>query len=133
MDAGLFIVRFVFGALMAVHGSQKLFGWFGGYGLAGTGGFFEGLGFRPGPFFAAAAGLAETLGGLLLVVGLFEPVGAMAVISVMIVAIGSAHWGHGLLATTNGGSCQWCACRREISWPSQSSRSEALSLSNRPV
>ena len=65
MDGGLFIVRCVFGALMAVHGSQKLFGWFGGYGLAGTGGFFEGLGFRPGRFFAAAAGLAETLGGLL--------------------------------------------------------------------
>jgi putative oxidoreductase len=102
MDGGLIIVRFVFGALMAVHGSQKLFGWFGGYGLAGTGGFFEGLGFRPGPFFAAAAGLAETLGGLLLVVGLFEPVGAMALIAVMIVAIGSVHWGHGLLATTNG-------------------------------
>ena len=81
MDGGLFIVRFVFGALMAVHGSQKLFGWFGGYGLAGTGGFFEGLGFRPGRFFAAAAGLAETLGGLLLVVGLLEPVGAMAVIA----------------------------------------------------
>jgi putative oxidoreductase len=102
MDGGLFIVRFVFGALMAAHGSQKLFGWFGGYGLAGTGAFFEGLGFRPGPFFAAVAGLAETLGGLLLAVGLFEPVGAMAVIAVMIVAIGSVHWRHGLFATTNG-------------------------------
>jgi putative oxidoreductase len=101
MDGELFIVRLVFGALTAVHGSQKLFGWFGGYGLAGTSGFFEGLGFRPGPFFAAA-GLAETLGGLLLVVGLFEPVGGTAVIAVMIVAIGSVHWGHGLLATTNG-------------------------------
>ena len=48
MDAGLLIARMVFGLLMAAHGSQKLFGWFGGYGLAGTGGFFESLGFRPG-------------------------------------------------------------------------------------
>ena len=48
MSVGLFIVRVVVGLLMAAHGAQKLFGWFGGYGLTGTGGFFEGLGFRPG-------------------------------------------------------------------------------------
>ena len=57
MDAGLLLARMVFGLLMAAHGAQKLFGWFGGYGLAGTGGFFESLGFRPGRFFAAAAGV----------------------------------------------------------------------------
>src|SRR5712691_12207721 len=102
LSAALLIARLVVGPSISAHGAQKLFGWFGGYGLAGTGGFFEELGFRPGPFFAAAAGLAETLGGLLLVVGLFEPVAAMAIIAVMIVAIGSVHWGHGLLATTNG-------------------------------
>ena len=56
MDTGLLIARVVFGLLMAAHGAQKLFGWFGGYGLAGTGGFFEQLGFRPGRLFAAAAG-----------------------------------------------------------------------------
>ena len=55
MDAGLLLARVVFGLLMAAHGSQKLFGWFGGYGLAGTGGFFEQLGFRPGKLFAGAA------------------------------------------------------------------------------
>ena len=55
MDAGLLIARMVFGLLMAAHGSQKLFGWFGGYGLAGTAGFFEQLGFRPGKLFAGAA------------------------------------------------------------------------------
>ena len=59
MDAGLVLVRLVIGPLMAAHGAQKLFGWFGGYGLAGTGGFFEGLGFRPGRLFAAAAALTE--------------------------------------------------------------------------
>ena len=48
MDAGLLLARMVFGLLMAAHGTQKLFGWFGGHGLAGTGGFLESLGFRPG-------------------------------------------------------------------------------------
>ncbi len=50
---------------MAAHGSQKLFGWLGGYGLTGTGTFFEQLGFRPGRLFAAAAGMTEVLGGVL--------------------------------------------------------------------
>ena len=48
MDAGLLLARLVIGPMMAAHGAQKLFGWFGGYGLTGTAGFFEGLGFRPG-------------------------------------------------------------------------------------
>lgn len=102
MNAGLLVVRVVFGALMAAHGAQKLFGWFGGYGLTATGGFFEGLGFRPGRLFAAAAGLAETFGGLLFALGFLQPFAAMAIISVMIVAIGSVHLGHGLFAATNG-------------------------------
>ena len=62
MDAGLLLARMVLGLLMAAHGTQKLFGWFGGYGLAGTGGFFESLGFRPGRLFAAAAGFTEFAG-----------------------------------------------------------------------
>ena len=102
MDAGLLVVRLVFGALMAAHGAQKLFGWFGGYGLSGTGGFFESLGFRPGRFFAAAAGAAETAGGLLLALGFLEPLGAALIVSVMIVAAGSVHWQHGLFAVSNG-------------------------------
>src|SRR5207247_6495211 len=64
----------LFGGLMAAHASQKLFGWFGGYGLTGTGTFFEQLGFRPGRLFAAAAGSAEFLGGVLLAVGLGGPI-----------------------------------------------------------
>src|SRR5262245_16098396 len=102
MDFGILLARLVFGTLMAAHGSQKLFGWLGGYGLTGTGGFFEGLGFRPGRIFAAAAGLAEWIGGILLAVGLAEPAAAAVVLSVMIVAAGSVHWGHGLFAATNG-------------------------------
>jgi len=102
MNVGLLIARLIFGTLMAAHGSQKLFGWLGGYGLTGTGGFFEGLGFRPGRFFAAAAGLAEWVGGILLALGLFEPAAAAVIVSVMIVAAGSVHWAHGLFADSNG-------------------------------
>jgi len=92
----------VFGGLFAVHGSQKLFGWFGGYGLSGTGTFLEGLGFRPGRLFAAADGLAEFGGGVLLMLGLFGPVAAAAIIAGMLVAILTVHVRNGLLATTNG-------------------------------
>ena len=102
MDAGLLIARLVFGLLMAVHGSQKLFGWFGGPGMNGTAAFLEGLGFRPGRLFAVANALAECGGGVLLALGLFEPVAAAVVVSVMIVAIATVHWPNGLLATTNG-------------------------------
>ena len=58
---GLLIVRVVIGTLMMGHATQKLFGWLGGYGLSGTGGFFEQLGFHPGKLFAAAASLGELL------------------------------------------------------------------------
>ena len=87
---------------MAAHGSQKLFGWFEGYGLTGTGTFFEQLGFRPGRLFAAGAGLAEVLGGVLIAMGFGGPIGPALVVSVMIVALMSVHWGHGLFAATNG-------------------------------
>jgi putative oxidoreductase len=102
MDAGLLFARLTLGLLMSAHGAQKLFGWFGGYGLSGTGGFLESLGFRPGRAFAAAAGFTEFAGGLMLALGLLEPIGAALVVSVMIVAAGSVHWQHGLFAATNG-------------------------------
>lgn len=102
MDAGLLVVRVVFGLLMAAHGSQKLFGWFGGYGLAGTGGFFESIGFRPGRLFAAAAGFGETVGGLLVALGLLGPIGPALIVAVMVVAAISVHWQHGVFAMSNG-------------------------------
>ena len=102
MDAGLLLARVVFGLLMAAHGSQKLFGWFGGYGLAGTGGFFESLGFRPGRFFAATAGGTEVVAGLLLALGLLGPLGPALILSVMVVAMATVHWQHGLFAQDNG-------------------------------
>lgn len=102
MDTGLLLARLALGLLMAAHGSQKLFGWFGGYGLTAVSGFFESLGFRPGRFFAASASLAEIGSGVLVAAGLFGPVGPALVLSVMIVAAVSVHWQHGLFAATNG-------------------------------
>ena len=66
MNEGLLVVRLVFGLMMAGHGAQKLFGWLGGYGIAGTAGFFEQIGFRPGRLMAAAAGFGEFASGLLI-------------------------------------------------------------------
>ena len=102
MDTGLLLGRVVLGLLMAAHGSQKLFGWFGGYGIAGTGGFMESLGFKPGRFFAAAAGVTEFVGGALIALGLLGPLGPAMVISTMVVAIATVHWAHGPFAQNNG-------------------------------
>jgi len=102
MDFGLLTLRLALGLLMAAHGSQKLFGWFGGYGLVGTGGFFESLGFRPGRLFAAAAAVCEVGSGLLIASGLFGPVGPAVMVSVMIVAAVSVHGPNGLFAAKNG-------------------------------
>ncbi|HWB40332.1 MAG TPA: DoxX family membrane protein [Gemmatimonadales bacterium] len=102
VSAGLLVGRLVLGLLMAAHGAQKLFGWFGGHGLAGTGGYFESLGFRPGRAFALAAASAELGGGLLVALGLLGPVGPALVLSVMIVAALTVHWANGLFAMSNG-------------------------------
>src|SRR5437870_13094931 len=91
MSIGLLIARVVIGLIMAAHGTQKLFGWFGGYGLSKTGEFFVGLGFRPGKTFAAAASLAEVTSGLLVALGFLGPIGPALMISVMIVAMMTVH------------------------------------------
>ncbi|HUQ82764.1 MAG TPA: DoxX family protein [Gemmatimonadaceae bacterium] len=102
ISIGLLLLRLVVGFAMAAHGAQKLFGWFGGYGLAGTGGFFESLGFKPGRLFALAAGATEALSGLLVAFGFLGPVGPALMISVMIVAAVTVHWKNGYFATSNG-------------------------------
>ncbi len=84
MDLGLLILRFVVGLTLAAHGAQKLFGWFGGYGLDGTGQFMETLGFHPGRRHAALAGLTEAGGGVLLALGLLTPLGAALVASLSV-------------------------------------------------
>jgi len=102
LGTGLLLARLILGVLMVGHGTQKLFGWFGGYGIAGTAGFFEQLGFRPGRLFVITASLSEVASGILIALGLFGPVGPALLLSVMIVAAISVHWKHGLFAGTNG-------------------------------
>jgi putative oxidoreductase len=102
MDIALLIVRLVIGLGMAAHGAQKLFGWFGGYGLAGTGGFFEGLGFKPGKLFAAAAGLGEVGSGLLIALGIGGALGPAVLVMVMLVAIATVHISKGFFVTNGG-------------------------------
>jgi putative oxidoreductase len=101
-SAGILVARLFLGLLMAAHGSQKLFGWFGGYGLEGTGGFFASLGFRPGRLFAMLAGATEFSSGILIALGFLGPIGPALMLSVMIVAAISVHWRNGVFASANG-------------------------------
>jgi putative oxidoreductase len=102
MDIGLLLLRLTLGLTLAAHGTEKLFGWFGGYGLDGTGQFMEGLGFRPGRRHALMAGLVESGGGLLLALGFLTPLGGALTTSVMLVAVISVHLKNGFLATNGG-------------------------------
>src|SRR5881396_3756266 len=102
MSIGLLILRLVVGLTVAAHGAQKLFGWFGGFGLAGTGQFLEKLGFRPGRVQAAQAGIAEFGGGVLLAAGFLTPAAAAAVVAVMLVASVSVHIKSGFFAQNGG-------------------------------
>ncbi len=86
------VLRLVLGLTMAAHGSQKLFAWFGGYGLQGTAGFFaEKLGMTPGMFWATLAGSGEFFGGLFILIGLATRLAALNTAVVMLVAILSVH------------------------------------------
>ncbi|MEU6809943.1 DoxX family protein [Streptomyces sp. NPDC046831] len=96
-DVGLLIVRVALGLTVAAHGVQKLFGWFGGGGLEGTGQFFTMSGYPAGETMAAIAGLSETLGGLGLVLGLLTPLAGAAVLGTMINAL-AVKWGGGFFA-----------------------------------
>jgi putative oxidoreductase len=98
LSIGLLLVRIVIGLIMAAHGASKLLGWFGGHGLRGTGEFFVQLGFQPGTAFAAAASISEIVSGLLVALGFLGPIGPALMVSVMIVATVTVHWGQGLFA-----------------------------------
>jgi putative oxidoreductase len=102
MELGLLVIRVVVGLLFVGHGTQKLFGWFGGHGIEGTGGFFDSLGMRPGKQHAFMAGLAEAGGGLLLALGLLTPLAAAALIAVMVVAIATVHVKNGIWNSSQG-------------------------------
>ncbi|MGP3967614.1 DoxX family protein [Streptomyces sp. 6N223] len=97
-DAGLLLLRLAVGLTIAVHGSQKLFGWFDGFGLTGTGMGFEAMGYPSGRTMALIAGLSEFAGGLGLALGLFTPLAAAAVVGTMLNAVVAVHWEAGFFA-----------------------------------
>ena len=102
MDFGLLVLRVVVGLTLAAHGTQKLFGWFGGYGPTGTGQWLEMIGFVPGRRHAMAAGVVETGAGVALAVGALTPLAAAGVVAVMVVAAVSTHVKQGFFATSGG-------------------------------
>jgi putative oxidoreductase len=102
MNIGRLAARAVIGGLFVGHGTQKLFGWFGGPGLEGTQAMMDSLGMRPAKPNAIAAGLAETAGGALLVAGAATPIAAASLIGTMITAIHKVHKPQGVWAAQGG-------------------------------
>jgi putative oxidoreductase len=101
MSIGLFILRLVVGGLFVGHGTQKLFGWFGGHGPDGTGRFFESMGYAPGKPMAYLGGWSEAGGGALLMLGFLTPLACAAIVGVMVGTL-PVHWSKGLW-NSNGG------------------------------
>jgi len=99
---GRLLLRVTVGSIFVEHGTQKLFGWFGGHGPSGTGQFFASLGLRPGQRNAIAAGIVEAGGGTLLALGLATPAAAAALGSVMVTALRTAVWRDGIKVGTGG-------------------------------
>lgn len=102
MDLALLVLRVVVGGLLVGHGTQKLFGWFGGHGVDGTARFMRSLGYHPPRTAALAAGASETVGGALLALGLFTPLGTAMVVGAMVNAIMSVHADKGPWVTNGG-------------------------------
>jgi putative oxidoreductase len=99
---GLTVLRIAVGVIFAAHGSQKLFGLFGGYGLAGTAQYMESLGLTPGYLMATLAGGTEFFAGLALIIGLLVRPAALGLAFLSLVAIFSVHIGNGLFMANNG-------------------------------
>jgi putative oxidoreductase len=101
MAYGILLLRIAVGLTLAAHGAQKLFGWFGGGGLRGTAGSFGSMRFRPPGAMALAAGLSE-FAGVAFALGLLTPFAALAMASVMVVAVGSVHLKNGFFIGKGG-------------------------------
>ena len=88
--------------IFIAHGAQKLFAWFGGYGLEGTGQWMASIGLEPGYQMALLAGSAEFFGGIALLIGLMVRPAALVLAVTMLVAIYSVHFVNGLFMSANG-------------------------------
>lgn len=95
-------LRIPIGIIFMAHGAQKLFAWFGGYGLEGTAGWMESIGLAPGFLMAVLAGSGEFFGGLFILLGLLTRPAAAVLAITMIVAIFSVHFSNGLFMSNNG-------------------------------
>jgi putative oxidoreductase len=100
MDVGRLLLRLTIGGTFFVHGTQKLFGWFGGHGPDGTGQFFESIGLRPGRRNAIAAGVTESGSGILVALGVAMPLAAAGLSAVMITALRTVVWKEGIKPAT---------------------------------
>jgi putative oxidoreductase len=100
IDLGRLLLRLTVGGTFFVHGTQKLFGWFGGYGPDGTGQFFDSVGLRPGRRQAIAAGSTETGGAILIALGLATPLAAAGLSAAMITALRTVVWNEGVKPAT---------------------------------
>ncbi len=101
-DVGLLILRILIGLVFIAHGGQKLFGWWSGPGLKGFTGWMAAMGLKPASIWGLMGALSEFGGGVLLGLGLLSPVGALAIIGAMLMAIGLAHWSKGFWSTNGG-------------------------------
>lgn len=99
---GLTVLRVLGGIIFAAHGSQKLFGWFGGGGLAGTAQWMESIGLAPGTLMALLSGGTEFFGGLALIIGLLARPAALGLTFTLLVAIFTVHISNGLFMANNG-------------------------------
>lgn len=99
---GALALRVPVGIIFMAHGTQKLFGWFGGYGLEGTGQWMASIGLGPGVLMAFLAGSAEFVGGLFILLGLLTRPAAAALAVTMLVAIFAVHFENGLFMSNNG-------------------------------
>ncbi len=97
---GRLLLRAALGAVFVVHGTQKLFGWFQGYGPDGTGQYFESIGMRPGRRNALLAGLTETGCGVLMAAGAATPAAAAGLTGTMISALRTTVWKDGVRPAT---------------------------------
>ena len=96
------MLRIPIGIIFMAHGAQKLFGWFGGYGLEGVAGWMESIGLAPGMLMALLAGSAEFFGGLFILLGILVRPSALSLALTMLVAIFAVHFDNGLLSSNNG-------------------------------
>jgi putative oxidoreductase len=102
MRVARLVLRVLIGVLFIGHGTQKLFGWFGGHGLEGTGQAFDSMGLRPGRRSAIAAGVSEVGGGAMMIAGVAMPLAAAGLIGTMVTAIRTVHLKNGPWASDGG-------------------------------